>query len=612
VVKMRISKTRFINDVRCNRFAALEEVYREKDKAVVAYSDDADFEDLLASENLAKTQAILDDMIDEEGNDLLVKRDEQLEIMMPYYQRIEIEAGKAIQSRFRGNVVYSMDTFKQKRFEIEIDGYRFYCFLDGFQEDDEVVRIFEVKATTSRKFLDIDYRASDRSRQSFFEYTPEEILMPRDQLGERVTDDYRKKVNKLKNRLTKEGRYLYDIAYQRFVIEKALKTTKRVCYYLAVLNADYIHDGAVDSNQDPIYGPNLIQFIDVTSLTEEMMPILEADTELVIDRFNKMNISKVPVGPHCQRKDVRQCKFYPICHENVPDYNSLFVYLHGHHGFKDESGRKHERYTLINNGVVHALDIPATWIHREDNIIQREVIETNKPYFKVDKIKKGIECLKYPIYHLDFETFPCPLPRFVGEKPYSQSLFQYSIHIEHAPGVCHKDEDNYSFLAKNHEDPRHELIKTMLDVIQDDGGSVMVYNQSFEQTRLKEMAELYPEFKERLEDLTERLFDLMHLLRGNQKMYVQLGYEEEEAKGINFYHNDLNGSFSIKKVLPIFTDLSYQNLGIGNGSEALVAYAKFPQLEGEAFTKIYEDLITYCKQDTWAMVEILEALRKIT
>jgi hypothetical protein len=609
---MRISKTRFINDVRCNRFVALEEIYREKEKAVVAYREDADFDDLMDAENLAKTQFILDDMIDEEGNDLLVKRDEQLEIMMPYYQRIEIEAGQAIQAKFNGHVIYSMDTYKQKRFEIEIDGYRFYCFLDGFQEDDEVIRIFEVKATTSRKFLEMNYRASDKSRQSFFEYTPENILIPRDQLGERITDDYRKKLNKLKNRLGKEGRYLYDIAYQRYVIEKALKTNKKVVYYLAVLNADYVHDGQVDLQGQPIYGPNLIQFIDVTSITQDMMPMLEAETKLVIQRLNAMNASKVPLGPHCQRKDIRQCKFYDLCHKNVPEVNSVFVYLHGHHGFKDENGKKHERYTLINNDIVNALDIPASWIHREDNIIQREVIETNKPYYDYDKIRKGIESLKYPIYHLDFETFPCPLPRFKGEKPYSQSLFQYSIHVEKQPGVCDKDLDNYSFLAKDHQDPRYELIKEMLSVIQDDGGSILVYNQSFEQTRMKEMAELFPEFKERLENMVDRLFDLMHLLRGNQKLYVQLGYEEEEAKGINYYHTDLNGSFSIKKVLPIFTDLSYAQLDIGNGSEALVAYAKFPHLEGAAFHKIYQDLITYCKQDTWAMVEILNALRKIT
>jgi hypothetical protein len=50
---------------------------------------------------------------------------------------------------------------------------------------------------------------------------------------------------------------------------------------------------------------------------------------------------------------------------------------------------------------------------------------------------------------------------------------------------------------------------------------------------------------------------------------------------------------------------------IGNGTQALVAYAKFPLMEKSVFEKTYDDLLAYCKQDTWAMVEILDALRKI-
>jgi hypothetical protein len=139
----------------------------------------------------------------------------------------------------------------------------------------------------------------------------------------------------------------------------------------------------------------------------------------------------------------------------------------------------------------------------------------------------------------------------------------------------------------------------------------MVYNQSFEQTRLKEMALIYPEFSERLIDMIDRLFDLMHLLKGNQKLYQALGFEGEEAKGINFYHDDLNGSYSIKKVLPIFSHLTYKGMGIANGSEALVAYAKFPIMDEKTFQATYKDLLEYCKQDTWAMVEILDKLRHI-
>ena len=151
----------------------------------------------------------------------------------------------------------------------------------------------------------------------------------------------------------------------------------------------------------------------------------------------------------------------------------------------------------------------------------------------------------------------------------------------------------------------------MNEIIKNDGGSILVYNQSFEQTRLKEMAEVFPKYRERLLDMVDRMFDLMYLLRGNQKLFKHLGFEEDEAKKINYYHNKLNGSFSIKKVLPIFSDLTYKGMPIGNGTDALITYARFPKMDETTFKKNYQDLLEYCKQDTWAMVKILDELRKI-
>jgi len=259
---------------------------------------------------------------------------------------------------------------------------------------------------------------------------------------------------------------------------------------------------------------------------------------------------------------------------------------------------------------VHATDIPRSWLkQREKNVIQRDVIETGKPYYDVEKIKAAIDSIKYPIYHLDFESFPCPLPRFRGEKPYAQSLFQYSIHVEHEPGVCDKNKDNYSFIATTHNDERRALVEGMLDVIKPDGGSVMAYNISFEKTRIKELAVIFPEYQERLLDIADRLVDLMYFLRGNKKLFKALGFDDD--KGLfNFYDNRLNGSFSIKKVLPIFSHLSYQGMAVANGTEALVTYARFPSMDEMTFKQSYHDLLEYCKQDTWAMVEILDKLRK--
>lgn len=607
---MRISKTRFINYIRCNRHPALDEIYRDKDKAIVSFTDDPELEDLIGEENKQKISVLLDDMIDEEGEDLLIKQDTQMETMMPYYSQIEVISGQAIQNRFKGDVTYSLNTFDQKRFEHEYQGFRFYCFLDGYQEDKDTIRIFEVKATTSKKFIDLEYKNNHNEKTPLFEYSPEGILMLQEDLHGDVNDHYYEKVAKLRNRLGKEGRYVYDISYQRYVLEKAIQSKKDVKYYLVVLNSEYIHQGLVNDKNEPIYTDDIITIIDVTTLTESMIPVIENDVQTVIQRLDLMNANPVDLGPHCQRKDSRECKFYPICYGHIPEKNSIFSYIGGHHGFKDSNNNKYERFDLINERKVKATDIPYEWLNRKNNVIQRDAIESNQPYVHPQKIRAGIELLRYPIYHLDFETFPCPLPRFKGEKPYSQSLFQYSIHIEHEPGICDKDSDNYSYVATEHIDLRKDLVENMLKVIKQDGGSIMVYNKSFEQTRLKEMAEIYPEYKSRLFDMIDRLFDLMHLLKGNKKVYASLGFEGEDLETVNYYHNDLNGSYSIKKVLPVFSDLTYQGMGIANGTDALVTYARFPMMDKKTFETSYQDLLEYCKQDTWAMVKILEELRK--
>ncbi len=151
----------------------------------------------------------------------------------------------------------------------------------------------------------------------------------------------------------------------------------------------------------------------------------------------------------------------------------------------------------------------------------------------------------------------------------------------------------------------------MIDVIKPDGGSVLVYNIAFEKTRIKELGLMFPKYKNRLEDISDRLFDLMDIVKGNTKFYEALGYEKDRAKTINYYHTKLNGSFSIKKVLPLFSNLTYDDLEVANGGEALASYGKFPLMDEKTFNETYANMLEYCKQDTWAMVEILDKLREI-
>ena len=125
------------------------------------------------------------------------------------------------------------------------------------------------------------------------------------------------------------------------------------------------------------------------------------------------------------------------------------------------------------------------------------------------------------------------------------------------------------------------------------------------------MMKLFPDLADGLKILHDRVFDLMNITKGSSKLFEAVGFDKKAAKGITFYHEDLHGSYSIKKVLPIFSDLSYDGMGVGNGTEAFLTYANFPNLTEKEFQQSYQDLIDYCKQDTWAMVEILDKFRQI-
>lgn len=595
---MKISKTGFINLIRCDRFAALEEINRNKEDSIVTFSENLD--DLMTTENINKRNLLLEEIKAQEDEPT------NSDVMQPYYNEVEYLTARAVKHYFDGELIYDANTFKQARYNAEVEGYQFYCFLDGLLHADDGVKVFETKATTTRKFLDMEVK-----KEPIFIRDSDGILKLKRDLGYDVDKAYDKKEASFFDRYSEVGRYVYDLAFQRFVMErsKGFDKTKNNRYYLAILSSEYVFDGKYDEYGKAVYPIEIIDFIDFTEITERYMPIIENDAKIVTKRLNTMNANPTLLGKHCQVKKNRECKYKDICFKALPDNVSLLNYIDNHCGFK-AADKKYETYDLLNAGKVHMLDIPRDWLNRENNQIQYDVVKYKEPYYNKEKMIAGINEIKYPIYHLDFESFPCPLPRFKGEKAYSQSLFQFSIHVEREPGVCDKEKDHYSFLAKDHSDVREELIKEMLNVIKPDGGTILVYNISFEKTRIRELGNLYPQYAARLEDISNRLFDLIYIVRTNGPLYRRLGYSDRDSKNINYYHENLGGSYSIKKVLPLFTNLSYASLNIANGEEAYVAYANFPKLDEETFKQTYDDLVEYCQQDTWAMVEVLNGLRK--
>ena len=136
-------------------------------------------------------------------------------------------------------------------------------------------------------------------------------------------------------------------------------------------------------------------------------------------------------------------------------------------------------------GVQSIQDIPGDF---ELSEIQRRActaIQTGQPWFSPD-LKRGFESLKFPICFMDFETVNPAVPRFSGMHPYDQLPFQWSVHVQRQPGNV---PEHFEFLAMDSSDPRTAFIASLCKALgEEDGGSIVVYNEQFESQRLWELA----------------------------------------------------------------------------------------------------------------------------
>jgi len=595
-----ITKTKFKEYSRCRRYFALEKLNEEGENAIVAAHDD-------------EIRDILETIDGFDGS--LDLTSAELEALLPYFNRLEKVSANVIEKHFEGEVFFSLETEKQKSFECIGNDYSYKCFVDCYLERKDSFSIFEVKATTTKKFVDLKYTENKEAFHIFEKVGNTYIL--KEELGEKISKKYLNQRRKLFDRYSSVGKYVYDLAIQRWIIENNYiqnqmeSKLRNAKYYLAVLNSEYIFDGNLVNDKYPeINGQEIVTFIDLTNITNEYLNKIKSDVKSVEEYLDYREAPEIPVGQFCQRNKKDQCKYFDICWKFVPNRNSIFTYIDNHHGFTDQNDEKHYPLELINEGKVGMFDIPFNWLTREKNKIQYEVHSKDNVFIDESKVRSGLQALDFPIYHLDFESFPCPLPRFKGEKPYSQSVFQYSLHIQRTYNDTDIDENHYEFLAKDGNDNRYELVKSLIDNI-GKFGPIIVWNESFELARIREFKEFFPEFENELTNIEKRIFDLMYVLKSNTKMYEAMGYSNERAKLMNYYHSDLQGSYSIKKVLPIFSDLNYDDMDVGNGMEAVVAYIMMTKLTGDEYYKKYSSLLEYCKQDTYAMLKILNEVKKM-
>jgi len=388
--------------------------------------------------------------------------------------------------------------------------------------------------------------------------------------------DKPKKVNK-----QKEEQYEQDLAFQTNVAKLCgVNFNKK---YLVRLNKQYIKKGNLDPQK----------LFEETDKTEVMSEAFLSNVSVKMDAsYEYLSKDKMPAGPcDCYyRGRSAQCTSFIISNPTVPEYSI--------HDLNRIGSSKEFIKTLLDRPepILNIEDVPEHEIpkpsKRKDGtpgiprkLYQVQVHKSKEPMVNYDAIKKELDALTYPLYFLDYETYPTALPIYDGYHPYQHVVFQYSIHILRNKDA--KPEHEECLITEG--DPAEKIVAGLRKHI-GNTGHVISWSKKFENSRNRELAKLVSSQADFLHDVIRRTYDLMDIVEN--QYYV---------------HPEFRGKSTIKKVQTVLAPkLEYKKLKIKNGTDAIEAYRQI--FEGEVTGKDLEakklDMLKYCGYDTEVMYVI--------
>lgn len=349
--------------------------------------------------------------------------------------------------------------------------------------------------------------------------------------------------------------------------------------YIIHLNASYERQNELDLDElfiisDTFYNANKNPSINV----KEAIYLHLNDLSSLLDKME--NCSEETLGtPKRTNKCTgrNKCRYYSECfHEEQYEDNSI-VYLNG----------AKNRYDMQKNGIQYLKDADIDLI--EGTKIQYAQIQADKNGgLFVDKLalKSWLDTVSYPITFLDFEWERFAVPPYEKMHPFDVLPFEYSLHILHEDGTV----EHKVFLSIH--DDRKELATSLIRDIPKEG-SVVAYNAfGAEYIRIEEMIYTFPEYTDELKHINERMVDL------------QLPFES----GI-IYDTRMKGLWSLKVIMSIMNDKSYNDLAIHQGMDAVCEWRRLDKEEQDANKEdIMQNLKEYCGMDSYAMVVVFKWL----
>lgn len=342
--------------------------------------------------------------------------------------------------------------------------------------------------------------------------------------------------------------------------------------FMMLINNEYVRTGEIEPAQ-------LFKLEDITGSViaaqaeiEAVVPLLQVAIE------EKEEPPRATIGARCFKPF--DCEYMTHCWKGVPDYSIYNVF----------SGNKADEI-VESLGSYEVKSLPSGLFPKGTKSKDISSYIKDEVYVDPDNIRRFLADLRYPLYYLDYETIAAAIPIFDGTRPFQNIPFQFSLHIEREVGA---DLQHFEFLHKKQTDPRQAFIEDLVRLCGTEG-SIIVYHQTFEKGVNASLMQDFPQYADAVGAINARMVDLLVPFKNRW-----------------LYHPKQHGSASIKKVLPAFTDLSYEGISISNGQDASQRYLDFmqqkvPELEVH---RLWDALSEYCGLDTFAMKILLDVLKK--
>ncbi len=345
--------------------------------------------------------------------------------------------------------------------------------------------------------------------------------------------------------------------------------------YIIYFNGDYINDGQLNAEQ---------LFLTVSNFNGKKIKniICERDFnyEDILSSINNYDIqnSEAKKCKYCRQNGL--CEYYSRCFPNEKELSndSILTLV--------SSQNKNK---MFDEGIYSLKDVDLKML--EGNRVQyAQIMASKNGGLFVDKIalKKWLDKINVKsISFIDFEWDRYLVPPYKNMKPMDVLCFEFALYFINEKGkIEHK-----TFVGTG--DCRIDFIKELINSLPS-CGPILAYNaDGAEKLRLEELGNMFPEYKEQLENIKNRFVDLAMPF----------------VEGV-VYDTRMKGNYTLKQLVDIVSDYSYKDLEIYDGMGAVFNWRNVDK-GSEDEEKIVSNLKEYCSLDAYGLLLVYQWLFKL-